>query len=161
MVAKFVPKTDYLNDPEAPRPNSLVVGVTAFVQDEAGRVLMIERSDNGLWALPGGGQDVGETTPAAAVREVQEETGITVTITGLVGIYSDPGHVIAYDNGEVRQEFSICFHARPAAGTATTSDESTEVRWVRAASLDGLNIHPRMRLRIDHGLAGRPEPYLG
>jgi 8-oxo-dGTP pyrophosphatase MutT (NUDIX family) len=52
----------------------------------------------------------------AARREVREETGIEVEITGLSGIYSDPRHVIAYDNGEVRQEFSLCFHAKPVGG---------------------------------------------
>lgn len=156
-----MPKTDYFDDPGAPRPNSLVVGVAAFVQDATGRVLMIERADNGRWALPGGGQDVGETTPDAAVREVLEETGIAVTITGLVGIYSDPRHVIAYDNGEVRQEFSICFRAVPTGGEPTTSTESSQVRWVRADDVDALDIHPRMLVRIEHGLRHDPQPYLG
>lgn len=156
-----MPKTDYLDDPSAPRPNSLVVGVTAFVQDEAGRVLLIERADNSQWALPGGGQDVGESTPAAAVRETLEETGIDVEITGLVGIYSYPGHVIAYDDGEVRQEFSICFRARQVGGSATTSDESTQVHWVEPTAIDGLVMHPRMRVRIEDGLRGDPQPYLG
>jgi 8-oxo-dGTP pyrophosphatase MutT (NUDIX family) len=54
----------------------------------------------------------------AARREVREETGIDVEITGLSGIDSDPRHVIAYDDGEVRQEFSLCFHAKRLRGTA-------------------------------------------
>lgn len=156
-----MPKTDYLDDPSAPRPNSLVVGVTAFVQDDAGRVLLIERADNGQWALPGGGQEVGESTPAAAVRETLEETGIDIEISGLVGIYSYPGHVIAYDDGEVRQEFSICFRARRVGGSTATSDESTQVHWVGPAEIEGLAIHPRMRVRIEDGLRGDPQPYLG
>jgi 8-oxo-dGTP pyrophosphatase MutT (NUDIX family) len=156
-----VPKIDYLDDPTAPKPNSLVVGVTAFVQDDAGRVLMIERADNGQWALPGGGQEVGESTPSAAVRETLEETGVQVEIIGLVGIYSHPGHVIAYEDGEVRQEFSICFRARQVGGEPTTSDESTQVRWVEPQALDGLDIHPRMRVRIDDGLRADAQPYLG
>lgn len=156
-----MPKTDYLDDPSAPRPNSLVVGVTAFVQDAAGRVLLIERADNGQWALPGGGQEVGESTPAAAVRETLEETGIDVEITGLVGIYSYPGHVIAYDDGEVRQEFSICFRARRVGGSAATSDESAQVHWVEPAAIDDLAMHPRMRVRIEDGLRRDPQPYLG
>lgn len=50
----------------------------------------------------------GESVREAARREVKEETGINCEITGLVGIYSNPKYVAAYDDGEVRQEFSIC-----------------------------------------------------
>lgn len=155
-----MPKTDYLNDPTAPSANSLVVAVTVFVQDDQGRVLLIRRSDNGLWALPGGAQDVGESTAQAATREVQEETGLNVEPIKISGIYSDPAHVIAYDNGEVRQEFSICLRARTVSGKIRTSNESTEVRWVEPAAIDDLPIHPSMLLRIKHGLE-RNAPYLG
>src|SRR3954452_13184703 len=120
----LVPKTDYLDDPNAPKANSLVVAVAVVVRDDEGRVLLIQRSDNGLWALPGGAQELGETVTQAATREVEEETGLRVAISGISGIYSDPQHVIAYDDGEVRQEFSICFHGRPLSGTLRTNDES-------------------------------------
>lgn len=106
-----MPKRDYYNDPNAPQANSIVVAVSAVVRDDEGRVLMIERSDNGLWALPGGAQEIGEDVAGAVRREVLEETGVEVDVVGLSGIYSDPAHVIAYDDGEVRQEFSLCFHA--------------------------------------------------
>ncbi len=106
-------KQDYYDDPAAPKANSIVVAVTAAVQNDRGELLLIERTDNGLWALPGGAQDIGESVVQAAQREVREETGLAVEITGLSGIYSDPRHVIAYGDGEVRQEFSLCFHARP------------------------------------------------
>jgi 8-oxo-dGTP pyrophosphatase MutT (NUDIX family) len=155
-----MPKTDYLNDPCAPQANSLVVAVTVFVQDEGGRVLLIKRSDNSLWASPGGAQDVGESTVQAAVREVEEETGLHVEVTGISGIYSDPAHVIAYDNGEVRQEFSICLRARVVDGMMRTSSESSEVKWVEPESIQALPIHPSMRLRIKHGFEN-DTPYLG
>jgi 8-oxo-dGTP pyrophosphatase MutT (NUDIX family) len=155
-----VPKRDYYDDPAAPPANSLVVAVAAVVLDDAGRVLVIQRTDNDLWALPGGAQDVGETTTTAAVREVREETGLDVEVTGLVGIYSDPRHVIAYDDGEVRQEFSICLRARPISGRLAPSSESQHVRWVEPDRLDELDIHRSVRLRIDHGLQSGNEPYL-
>ena len=155
-----MPKRDYYDDPAAPAANSLVVAVAAVVLDDTGRVLMIQRTDNDLWAIPGGAQDVGETTTAAAVREVREETGLDIEITGLVGIYSDPRHVIAYDDGEVRQEFSICFRARPISGQLAPSSESQHVHWVEPGRLDELKIHRSVRLRIDHGLQEGNEPYL-
>jgi ADP-ribose pyrophosphatase YjhB (NUDIX family) len=154
-----MPKRDYYNDPNAPAANSLVPAVTAVVQDQAGRVLMIRRTDNDLYALPGGAQDLGETPAQAAVRETKEETGLDVEATGVVGIYSDPAHVIAYDDGEVRQEFSICFRARHVGGEARTSSESKEVLWIDPADLDDLNVHPTVRLRITHGLDQHAEPY--
>jgi ADP-ribose pyrophosphatase YjhB (NUDIX family) len=122
-------------------------------------LLMIRRTDNDRHALPGGRHELGETMTDTVRRETTEETGIEVETTGLIGIYSNPHHVMAYDDGEVRQEFSICFRARPIGGTPRTSDESSEVRWVERDQLDDLNIHPSIRLRIDHGFSDRAEPY--
>ncbi|MGH3928816.1 MAG: NUDIX hydrolase [Pseudonocardiaceae bacterium] len=121
------------------------------------------KGGNGCWirTIPGGAQNIGEPCTEAAVREVHEETGLGVEITGLVGIYSDPRHVIAYDDGEVRQEFSVCFHARPIGGQLMPSSESKQVHWVEPEHLANLAIHSSVRLRIEHGLQGRPEPYLG
>ena len=156
-----MPKRDYYDNPAAPRANSIVVAVTTAIRNTRGELLLIERTDNGLWALPGGGQDIGESVVQAARREVHEETGIDVEITGLSGIYSDPKHVIAYDDGEVRQEFSLCFHAKPLSGELRSSSESRQARWVSPDSLPDLKIHPSMRLRIDHALKQEPQPYLG
>ncbi|GAA4542025.1 NUDIX domain-containing protein [Pseudonocardia xishanensis] len=152
-------RTDYLDDPDAPKPNSIVIALSALVRDDAGRLLMIRRTDNDKHAIPGGRHELGETMTEAVIRETIEETGITVEVTGLIGIYSNPHHVMAYDDGEVRQEFSICFRARPISGEPRTSDESSEVRWVDPAQLDELDIHPSIRLRIDHGLQERTEPF--
>ncbi|WP_280351698.1 NUDIX hydrolase [Nocardia abscessus] len=152
-------RTDHYNDPNAPQANSLKVAVSAFVQDEQGRILMIHRTDNNKYSIPGGGQEVGETVSAAVVREVHEETGIDVEVTGVIGVFSDPDHVIAYDDGEVRQEFSICFSAKPIGGDTRPSAESKEVKWVAPQDLAALDIHPSIKLRIEQGFRGGPEPY--
>lgn len=154
-------RVDYYHDADAPRANSIVVAVTAFIQDASGRLLMIRRTDNELYAIPGGAQEVGETISQTVVREVREETGITVDVTGFIGVYSDPGHLIAFSDGEVRQEFSLCFRARPVEGELRTSSESKEVLWVEPAGLDDLNIHPSIRLRIQHGFEHRTTPFYG
>src|SRR5467141_3189056 len=98
-------RTEYFNDPDAPAANSIVVACTVFVTDDQNRVLLIRRTDNGLWALPGGAQDFGEYIAETAVRETKEESGIDIEVTGLVGIYTNPHHVMAYSDGEVRQQF--------------------------------------------------------
>ncbi|WP_103342136.1 NUDIX hydrolase [Amycolatopsis sp. CA-126428] len=143
-------RVDYYNDPNAPKANSIAVAVSAFIQDHEGRILMIRRTDNNLYSIPGGQLELGETLAEAAVREVREETGIECEVTGVIGLYSDPKHVIAYDNGEVRQEFSICFRANVTEGTLQTSDESSEVDWINIQQLPDLNVHPSIRLRIAH-----------
>lgn len=154
-------RIEHLNNPNAPKPNSIVVAATVFVQDDQGRVLLIQRTDNGLWALPGGAQDFGEYIAETAVRETREETGVEVEVTGVVGIYTNPNHVVEYSDGEVRQQFSICFRSRYVAGQPTTSDESLAARWVGREELDRIKIHPSMRLRIDRGLEQRQKPYIG
>ena len=146
------------NDPNAPRANSIVVAASAFVIDDQERLLMIRRTDSGLFALPGGRHELGETLTETAIRETLEETGVTIRVDGLVGIFSNPNHVVAFSDGEVRQEFSVCFRGRPTGGTPRSSDESTDVNWVPKDQMAGLNIHPSIRLRIEHGYTGG-EPY--
>ncbi|MEN3612126.1 NUDIX domain-containing protein [Plantactinospora sp. ZYX-F-223] len=153
-------RIDHYHEPDAPKANSIVVAVTVFIQDHQDRVLLIQRTDNGRWSIPGGGQEIGEYIADTAVRETREETGIDVEVTGIVGVYSDPNHVVEYSDGEVRQQFSICFRAEYRGGSPTTSDESTSVCWVARDELDDLDIHPSIRLRIAHGY-DRRDPYIG
>lgn len=152
-------RKDFYNDPSAPKANSITVAVSVVIQNGAGQLLLIRRTDNDLYSIPGGGQEIGETLAQTVVREVQEETGITVRVLELVGVYSDPKHVIAYTDGEVKQEFSICFRAEPVSGKLRTSSESSEVHWVDLSDLNNLTIHPSIRLRIEHGLARLDKPY--
>jgi ADP-ribose pyrophosphatase YjhB (NUDIX family) len=154
-------RTEHFHDPDAPEANSIVVAVTAFVLDEHDRVLLIQRTDNGLWALPGGAQDFGEYIAETVVRETREEAGVDIEVTDIVGVYTNPNHVIEYSDGEVRQQFSICFRAQYLGGELATSDESAEVRWIPKDELDRLQMHPSMRLRVDHGYEYRPKPYIG
>ncbi|WP_326645098.1 NUDIX domain-containing protein [Streptosporangium sp. NBC_01755] len=155
-------RLDFYDDPSAPAPNSLVPSVNVVVVNDAGDILMIHRTDNDNWAVPGGAIDLGESLPDAAIRETLEETGITCEITGLVGTYTDPRHVILYtSNGEARQEFSIVLCGRPISGEPTTSDESREVRWVPRDQVDSLTMDRSMRLRIGHFLTGRALPHIG
>ena len=105
--------------------------------------------------------DMTDSLPGTAVREVREETGLDVEITGLVGTYTDPRHIIAYSDGEVRRQFNICFTARVLGGSLTISAESTEVRFVSPGELNSLPMHHTQRIRLQHFLEKRPSPYLG
>ena len=154
-------RIDYYDDPNAPAANSLVPSVNVVVVNDDGEILMIRRTDNDNWAVPGGAIDLGESMSQAAVRETKEESGIDCEITGLVGIYSDPRHVLHYtSNDEVRQEFSIVLTARPTGGRPTPSDESREVHWVKPADIESLQMDRSMRLRIGHYLEHRDAPVL-
>jgi 8-oxo-dGTP pyrophosphatase MutT (NUDIX family) len=113
-------RVEYLNDPAAPRPNSLVPAAGVLAVDEHGRILLQRRRDTGQWAMPMGKQELGETVTQCAVRETAEETGITVEVTGLLGIYSDPGHVVFY--ADIDTILAIADDHRPAiAGCARCS----------------------------------------
>ncbi|TXK34268.1 NUDIX hydrolase [Nonomuraea sp. C10] len=155
-------RIDFHHDPDAPKPNSLVPSVNVIVTNKTGDVLMIQRTDNDNWAIPGGAIDLGESLPQAAIRETLEETGIRCEITGIVGTYTDPGHVILYtSNGEVRQEFSIVLTGRAVSGAPATSSESRRVRWVPRDEVLSLPMAASMRMRIEHYLAGTGLPHIG
>jgi ADP-ribose pyrophosphatase YjhB (NUDIX family) len=158
LVARRI---DFYDDPEAPPANSIVPSVNVVVVNDRDEILLIRRSDNDNWAVPGGAVDLGESLTQAAIRETKEESGVDCSVTGLVGIYADPKHVILYtSNGEVRQEFSIVLTGRATGGDPTPSDESTEVRWVPVAEVASLAMDRSMRRRIEDFLDGSAQPHL-
>ncbi|MBN9743585.1 NUDIX hydrolase [Amycolatopsis sp. A1MSW2902] len=156
-------RIDYVDDPAAPAANSVVPSVTVVIRNDRGEVLLIHKIDNDLWALPGGGHDIGETITQTAVREVKEETRLDVEIIRLTGTYTNPRHVMAYDDGEVRQQFSLCFEGRVIGGEPREDGVETKaVQWVDPSRLEDLTMHPSMRMRIAHALdPDRLQPYLG
>lgn len=118
-----------------PKPGTpiskLVLGCAAIILDDAGRVLLQKRSDNGHWGLPGGGVEPGEKVADTVVREVYEETGYRVEVIRLHGVYSDPalGQLIRYPDGNVGHIVAIIFQCRVVGGAIRVSHESTAVEW--------------------------------
>jgi ADP-ribose pyrophosphatase YjhB (NUDIX family) len=153
-------RKDYYHQPDAPNPNSLVPAVSAVVTDSDGRILLHKRSDNFLWSLPGGAMELGESVEQAVIREVKEETGFDVEVLRCTGIYSDPGHVIAFSDGEVRQQFSICFACRIVGGELSVSSESVQVRFFTREELERLDLHPAQRIRIQDFFAHRERAFI-
>jgi|tagenome__1003787_1003787.scaffolds.fasta_scaffold20087132_2 ADP-ribose pyrophosphatase YjhB (NUDIX family) len=153
-------RIEYFHDLSAPAPNSLAPTAFAAVRDVEGRILLVRRGDTGNWELPGGRVELGESATVAAEREVAEESGVTVTITQLVGVYTDPGHIMVYPaTGEVRQQFAVCFHALPVAGEPHPDhDETCEAAWFDPRRLAELPVHPSMRVRISDALDAASSP---
>ena len=118
--------------------------VDAAVIDPEGKVLLIRRADDGLWALPGGACDTGETPAQAAAREVWEESGYLVEITRLLGVFDSR----LSGSRASRHLYHLLFAAVPVGGEATTSNESSEVGWFSWASLPWEELSPGHRQRL-------------
>ena len=82
-------------------------------------------------------------------------------VVDVIGIYSDPKHIIAYSDGEVRQQFAILFRAQLLDGSPRTSDETPNVAWIDRLAMDELPLHHSTRLRVHHGLRAAADPHLG
>ncbi|MGK5520752.1 NUDIX domain-containing protein [Micromonospora sp. URMC 107] len=148
-------RVEYWNVPDAPKANTLIPACGVLAVDDQGAILLQRRRDTGQWALPMGKMEIGETPTECAIRETLEETGVEVEVTGLLGVYSDPGHIIAYSDGEVRQEYEVTLLARPVGGACAPNDEASHVGWFHPDELAGLDIHPTMRRQIADYLTGR------
>jgi ADP-ribose pyrophosphatase YjhB (NUDIX family) len=148
-------RVEYFDDPWAPQPNSLVPACGTLAVNERGEILLQRRRDTGQWALPMGKQEIGESPSQCAIRETLEETGVEVEIIGLVGVYSDPRHIVAYSHGEVRQEYELTLLARPVRGAPAANDEASDAKWFSPAELSEMDIHPTMRRQIEDYLTGR------
>jgi ADP-ribose pyrophosphatase YjhB (NUDIX family) len=118
-------------EPKSANATAIKLGVAVLVEDTTGALLLDLRQDCGLWGLPGGRVETGESAVETAVCETREETGLEVRLTGLQGVYSEPANrIVRYaDNGDVRQLVDIMFSARIEAGELARSPESIRVQF--------------------------------
>lgn len=151
-------RIDHLNDPHAPEINSIIPAASAIIENDQGQILLHRRRDNGSWALPGGTMEFGESISGTVIREVKEEAGLDIEPVSLVGVYTDPNHVIEYTDGEVRQEFSLCFVCKILGGDLHVSEESHALQFFSPSEIARLDMHPSMRKRIHHYLEHRQKP---
>ena len=155
MGEGFRARTSYY----ATEPTAIRLSVSAVVWSEGqgSALLLMQRSDNGAWGLPGGYVEIGESVATATAREVSEETGVQIELGRLVGVYSDPAvQVIAYPDGRRVQAVNLCFEAR-AIGTAsaTTPEETLATGYFPPTELPAPLV-PIHEIRIRDALAGDP-----
>ena len=108
------------------KQGKLRLGCSAAIFDEQGRVLLTKRQDNGQWCLPSGGVEPGESVAEGCEREVFEETGLSVKVKRLVGVYSHSDQLVIYPDGNKVQIFALHFQAEMIGGKLGLSDETTD-----------------------------------
>jgi ADP-ribose pyrophosphatase YjhB (NUDIX family) len=117
----------------------LMPGAAVAVQREDGRVLFGRRSDNGVWALPGGGAEEGGSFARTAIDELREETGLVARAADLIPVacFSDAvRHTLHYPNGDVAHYFSMCFLVRRWEGEPRADgDEMLDLRFTDPTEL--------------------------
>lgn len=105
------------------------VHVAVVARDHLGKILLEKRSDCGLWGLPGGRVEPGESVSDAACREMFEETGFRTRVTRLLGVYSDPqDRILSYPDNTV-QVVDVLLEVEILEGVLTISSESEEMRF--------------------------------
>ena len=110
-------------------PDAIGVSASGIIYDRFGHVLLQKRTDIGWWALPGGRLDIGENLTDCVIREVMEETNITVRAKALIRVYSDLTEytAIQYPNGKLVQYVTALFLCEKISGYLAMSNESTDI----------------------------------
>lgn len=143
------------------RNGAIRTGTSAAIFDPTGtQLLLTQRTDNGLWCIPGGMLDPGESAVEGCVREVWEETGLVVEVTHLVGIYSTPHLLVTYADGNRFQFVSLCFGARVIGGTLGLSNETLAYGYFAPEEIAQLPIMLNHVQRIEDIFARQPTPFL-
>jgi ADP-ribose pyrophosphatase YjhB (NUDIX family) len=131
------------------------IAVNALVFNDRGEILLAKRTDNGLWCIPGGHVELGETLAQACLRELAEETGLRAEVVRLVGVYSDTAGSLHLAQGKEWHTVRVSFLCRAVSGELRPSSETSELRYFAVDSLPPMiTDHPR---RVRDAVEGIPE----
>ena len=152
---------DWTGSPVTRTPDRLGTSVSACVFDAQGRLLLMHRADNAHWCVPGGNMEIGESVTQATVREIFEETGLSISVGRLIGVYSDPANymIASYPNGRIVHYVNLCFVGNVIGGTLRGSEEGQEVGFFAPDALPQPVLLPHL-LRIQDALANSPIPFI-
>ena len=124
-----------------------IVAVGGIVENEQGEILLV-KTQHGGWVYPGGQVEVGENLINALIREVKEESGIDIIVSNLIGVYSNTGIHKWYDDvTDVPTKLMMDYVCKPVSGELSTSEETSESRWVAKDEVLDLVTAPAIRTR--------------
>ncbi|MFZ5821212.1 MAG: NUDIX domain-containing protein [Chloroflexota bacterium] len=139
----------------------LTIGCSAILFDEARqKALLTRRVDNGLWCLPGGGMEAGESVEECCIREVFEETGLQVKVKRLTGVYSNPDQLVVYPDGNQAHFVVMNFEVEVVGGEPGLSDETSEFGYFTLAEMQSMPMHDRHAERVADALTGQAEAFI-
>jgi len=125
-----------------------IVAAGAFVKNTQNEILLVEDRRSGQWVFPGGQVEVGENLIDGIIREVKEESGIDVTVSHLVGVFSNTATYEGHSGVKtVPTKVMFDFVCEPVGGKLTTSDETSDSRWVKKEDVLDMVIAPALRAR--------------
>ena len=153
--------TEVIREDRIGKLGVLRVGCSATIfHPDKKRVLLTRRSDNGVWCLPGGGMDSGESAAEACAREVLEETGLVVNVGRLIGVYTSPDLLVEYADGNRIQPVALNFAAEPIGGELGISDETTDVGYFSMEDMKSMDVWEHHIERISDAMAGAESTFV-
>ena len=153
--------TQVLYGPRLGREGRLRCGCSAIIFDESRtRVLLTRRADNGLWCAPGGAMESGESAAEACEREVFEETGLTVRVQRLVGVYSNPDQLVIYPDGTKVHIVAMSFEAQVITGELILTNETTSVGYFTFEEIETMDFFGSHKQRIYDALENQKTAFL-
>jgi ADP-ribose pyrophosphatase YjhB (NUDIX family) len=124
------------------------------------KVLLTRRTDNGLWCLPGGKLDPGESAAEACAREMFEETGLRVHVTHLIGIYSSPDWLVEYPDGNRVQIVAVNFEVQLDEGQLKVNAEVSQFGYFSLDEIKDLELMNNHLQRVEDAFAGNGEAFI-
>jgi 8-oxo-dGTP pyrophosphatase MutT (NUDIX family) len=158
---RIVNPTHIIVAPRAARQGQLRLGCSAVLFDATGmQVLLTRRADNGLWCLPGGKIDPGESVTESVEREFLEETGLRVKIKRLTGVYSDPDQLIVYPDNNKVHIIVLCFLVEFNSGKIGLSAETTDIRYFPIQEATQMDLFHNHAEHLRDTLSGKESAFI-